>query len=75
MYSSGPHLQVKTSLMRLMAGLDTPSQGRIVSSGTDVTTWPVQARDVAMVYQEFINYPAMTVYDNIASPLRLRETI
>ena len=56
-----------------MAGLDTPSQGRIVSSGTDVTTWPVQARDVAMVYQEFINYPAMTVYDNIASPLRLKK--
>jgi glycerol transport system ATP-binding protein len=40
--------------------------------GKDVTDVRVQDRDVAMVYQQFINYPAMTVYNNIASPLRLR---
>ncbi|MDG1065397.1 MAG: ABC transporter ATP-binding protein [Luminiphilus sp.] len=68
----GPTSSGKTSLMRLMAGLDKPSTGRILSSGTDVTTQRVQARNVAMVYQEFINYPGMTVYDNIASPLRLK---
>jgi glycerol transport system ATP-binding protein len=62
----------KTSLMRLMAGLDAPSHGRITVSGTDVTGLPVRQRNVAMVYQQFINYPSMTVFDNIASPLRLR---
>ena len=67
----GPTLSGKTSLMRLMAGLDAPSLGRIFWNGTDVTGMRVQDRKVAMVYQQFINYPAMTVYDNIASPMRL----
>ena len=62
----------KTSLMRLMAGLDLPSSGRIWVDGQDVTGVPVRERNVSMVYQQFINYPSMTVYDNIASPLRLR---
>ena len=62
----------KTSLMRIMAGLDRPTQGRVLVDGEDVTTQPVQQRQVAMVYQQFINYPSMTVYDNIASPLKLR---
>ncbi|MEF7617077.1 ABC transporter ATP-binding protein [Aquincola sp. MAHUQ-54] len=62
----------KTSLMRLMAGLDTPSQGRITVDGRDVTGVPVRERNVAMVYQQFINYPSMTVAENIASPLKLQ---
>ncbi|OWU83742.1 ABC transporter ATP-binding protein [Oceanicola sp. 22II-s10i] len=67
----GPTLAGKTSLMRLMAGLDVPTAGRIHWQGTDVTGMRVQDRKVAMVYQQFINYPSMTVYDNIASPMRL----
>jgi len=67
----GPTLAGKTSLMRLMAGLDKPTTGRILWQGQDVTGQRVQDRKVAMVYQQFINYPAMTVYDNIASPMRL----
>jgi glycerol transport system ATP-binding protein len=67
----GPTLAGKTSLMRLMAGLDKPSTGRILWNGQDVTAMRVQDRGVAMVYQQFINYPGMTVYENIASPLRL----
>ena len=63
----------KTSLMRIMAGLDEPSRGRVWVDGVDVTGVPVRQRDVAMVYQQFINYPAMTVRENIASPLRLRR--
>jgi len=67
----GPTLSGKTSLMRLMAGLDVPTSGRVIWNGTDVTGMRVQDRKVAMVYQQFINYPSMSVYDNIASPMRL----
>ncbi|MGL6210549.1 MAG: ABC transporter ATP-binding protein [Paracoccaceae bacterium] len=67
----GPTLSGKTSLMRLMAGLDAPTTGRILWNGQDVTGMRVQDRKVAMVYQQFINYPGMSVYDNIASPLRI----
>ncbi len=67
----GPTLSGKTSLMRLMAGLDVPTAGRIRWNGQDVTGMRVQDRKVAMVYQQFINYPSMTVYENIASPLKL----
>jgi glycerol transport system ATP-binding protein len=63
----------KTTLMRLMAGLDVPSKGRVKADGVDVTGLPVRDRNVAMVYQQFINYPSMTVADNIASPLKLRK--
>lgn len=63
----------KTSLMRVMAGLDKPSAGRVHVDGIDVTGVPVRERNVSMVYQQFINYPSMTVFDNIASPLRLRR--
>ena len=62
----------KTSLMRIMAGLDAPTAGRVVVDGQDVTGMPVRERNVAMVYQQFINYPSMKVADNIASPLKLR---
>ncbi|MEM9732275.1 MAG: ABC transporter ATP-binding protein [Pseudomonadota bacterium] len=67
----GPTLSGKTSLMRLMAGLDKPATGEIHWEGVDVTNVKVQDRQVAMVYQQFINYPSMTVFDNIASPLKL----
>ena len=67
----GPTLSGKTSLMRLMAGLDVPATGQIFWHGEDVTGQRVQDRKVAMVYQQFINYPSMTVYDNIASPMKL----
>ncbi|APW36183.1 ABC transporter [Rhodoferax koreense] len=62
----------KTSLMRIMAGLDAPTQGRVLVDGVDVVGQPVRERNVAMVYQQFINYPSLKVRDNIASPLKLR---
>jgi len=68
----GATLAGKTSLMRVMAGLDSPSSGTVWVDGVDVTGQSVRHRNVAMVYQQFINYPSMTVYDNIASPLRLK---
>ena len=67
----GPTLAGKTSLMRLMAGLDQPSGGRVLMNGQDVTGVSVQKRSVAFVYQQFVNYPSFSVYENIASPLRI----
>jgi glycerol transport system ATP-binding protein len=61
----------KTTLLRLMAGLDRPSGGRISMQGRDVTRLPVRRRSVAMVYQQFVNYPNFSVFDNIASPLKI----
>jgi glycerol transport system ATP-binding protein len=69
----GPTLSGKTSLMRLMAGLDRPTSGSVLFDGRDVSGVPVARRNVAMVYQQFINYPAWTVRENIASPLRVRR--
>ena len=70
----GRTLAGKTTLMRIMAGLEPPSSGRILVNGANVTGQKVQSRNVAMVYQQFINYPSMNVYDNIASPLKLQGT-
>ncbi len=67
----GPTLSGKTTLLRLMAGLEKPTSGEVRFNGKNVTGVPVQSRNVAMVYQQFINYPSMTVYDNIASPLKV----
>ncbi len=67
----GRTLSGKTSLMRLMAGLDKPSSGAIKMNGVDVTGVPVRQRNISMVYQQFINYPNISVFENIASPLRL----
>ncbi|MYL28013.1 MULTISPECIES: ABC transporter ATP-binding protein [Halomonadaceae] len=69
----GRTLAGKTTLMRLMAGLDQPTSGRVLMNGVDVTGVSVRKRNLSMVYQQFINYPAHTVYDNIASPLRLAK--
>lgn len=68
----GPTGAGKTSLMRLMAGLDRPTTGRVLEDNKEVTTTPVQQRSVAFVYQQFINYPSLTVFENIASPLRVQ---
>jgi glycerol transport system ATP-binding protein len=70
----GPTLAGKTSLMRIMAGLDKPTGGAVSFDGHDVTHIPVARRNVAMVYQQFINYPGWSVRENIASPLRVKRT-
>jgi len=67
----GRTLAGKTSLLRIMAGLDRPSKGKVIADGQDVTGVSVRKRSVAMVYQQFINYPSQTIYENIASPLRI----
>ncbi|MGI9536957.1 MAG: ABC transporter ATP-binding protein, partial [Desulfocapsaceae bacterium] len=67
----GTTLSGKTTLMRLMAGLEKPTTGEIWTNGKNVTGSPVQKRSVSMVYQSFINYPSFSVYENIASPLKV----
>ena len=67
----GRTLAGKTSLLRIMAGLDRPTRGNIIIDDKDVTNLFVRDRSVAMVYQQFINYPSLTVYKNIASPLKI----
>lgn len=69
----GPARAGKTSLMRVMAGLDRADNGRLLLDGADLTGRPVAKRNVAMVYQQFINYPGWTVWENIASPLRVKR--
>ena len=67
----GSTLAGKTTLMQIMAGLDKPSAGEIWFNNENVTNVKVQNRNVSMVYQQFINYPNFTVYENIASPLKI----
>lgn len=67
----GTTLAGKTTLMQLMAGLEKPTAGEVWFNGVNVTGVPVQKRNVSMVYQQFINYPNMSVFDNIASPLKV----
>jgi glycerol transport system ATP-binding protein len=67
----GTTLSGKTTLMQLMAGLEKPTSGEVWFRGKNMTGVPVQKRNAAMVYQQFINYPSFSVFENIASPLRV----
>jgi glycerol transport system ATP-binding protein len=68
----GTTLAGKTTLMQLIAGLQKPSSGEFWFKGKNQTRVPVQKRNVSMVHQQFINYPNFNVFENIASPLRVR---
>ena len=61
----------KTSLIKMMAGLDPIAGGTILFDGVDVTGLNTQKRNISLVHQFFVNYPHMSVFDNIASPLRV----
>ncbi|UWQ73929.1 ABC transporter ATP-binding protein [Leisingera sp. M658] len=61
----------KTSLIKLMAGLDPMASGQVIMDGEDVSRLSTQKRNISLVHQFFINYPHMTVYENIASPLKV----
>ena len=61
----------KTTLIKIMAGLEKPTTGRIIFDGRDITGLSTQKRNVSLVHQFFINYPNLNVFENIASPLRV----
>ena len=67
----GSTLAGKTTLMQIMAGILKPTNGEIWFNEKNVTGVKVQKRNVSMVYQQFINYPNFSVYENIASPLKI----
>lgn len=67
----GTTLSGKTSIIQLIAGVERSTGGEIWLNDRNITTLSAQKRNVSMVHQQFINYPSMSVYDNIASPLRV----
>lgn len=69
----GPSGIGKTTLLRLVAGLETPDRGRVLASGRDLTRLPPYRRRVAMTFESYALYPHKTVFENIASPLRARR--
>lgn len=66
----GPSGAGKTTTLRLIAGIEAPDQGRLLMDGADVTHQAPAQRDCAFVFQQYSLYPHLTVYDNIAFPLR-----
>jgi multiple sugar transport system ATP-binding protein len=69
----GPSGCGKTTALRVLAGLEAPTAGRVLIGGRDVTRLQPRDRDIAMVFQSYALYPHMTVGDNIAYPLRIRK--
>ena len=68
----GRTLAGKTTLLKTIAGLISPDSGKLTFDGKDFGNIPVWKREIAMVYQQFINYPHQTVYQNVAFPLKQR---
>ncbi|ABP95445.1 MULTISPECIES: ABC transporter ATP-binding protein [Metallosphaera] len=68
----GPSGEGKSTLLRIMAGIEKPDKGKILVDGVDVTNKPPEKRNVAMVFQNYALYPNMTVRDNIAFPLKMK---
>jgi multiple sugar transport system ATP-binding protein len=66
----GPSGAGKTTTLRLIAGLERPDAGRVLMDGRDVTDVPPSHRDCAFVFQQYSLYPHLTVFDNMAFPLR-----
>ncbi len=66
----GPSGAGKTTTLRLITGLEQPDAGSISIDGRDVTRVPPGARDIAFVFQQYSLYPHLSVYDNLAFPLR-----
>src|SRR5690606_13817799 len=69
----GPSGCGKTTLLRMIAGLEEPSEGRILVGGADVTRAPAHQRDFGMVFQSLALFPHLSVGENIAYPLRIRS--
>ena len=69
----GPSGCGKTTILRSIAGIYTPDRGRVLLNGADVTTRPIHARNMALVFQNHALFPHMTAFDNVAFGLRMRR--
>ncbi len=69
----GPSGSGKSTLLRMIAGLETPTVGQVFIGGNDVTALTPRERRIAMVFQSYALYPHLTVYDNIAFPLKAQK--
>jgi len=69
----GPSGCGKSTILRVIAGLEQATEGKVIINGQDVNPLPPKERNIAMVFQSYALYPHMTVYDNIASGLKLRN--
>jgi ABC-type sugar transport system ATPase subunit len=69
----GPSGSGKSTTLRILAGLDAPTSGRVFIDGRDITQTDARDRDIAMVFQSYALYPHMTVYENIAFPLEMAK--
>jgi ABC-type sugar transport system ATPase subunit len=69
----GPSGSGKSTTLRILAGLDAPTAGRVFIDGKDVTATDARDRDIAMVFQSYALYPHMTVAENIAFPLEMSD--
>ena len=70
---TGPSGAGKTTILRIIAGLETPTSGKIFIDGEDVTQKEPRQRDVAMVFQHFSLYPHMTVFENMGFALKMKK--
>ena len=70
----GPSGCGKSTTLRMVAGLEEISGGDLYIGGEQVNDVPAKDRDIAMVFQSYALYPHMTIYDNMAFPLKLRKT-
>ncbi|WP_053386765.1 ABC transporter ATP-binding protein [Leucobacter japonicus] len=70
----GPSGCGKTTLMRMITGFETPTDGRVLLDGADVTGVPTRNRDLNMLFQSYALFPHLTVFDNVVFELRVRRT-
>lgn len=69
----GPSGSGKTTSLMMLAGFETPSSGKIVLNGTDISYLPAQKRNIGMVFQSYALFPHLTVAENLAFPLKVRR--
>ena len=69
----GPSGCGKTTTLRMIAGLEKPTSGKILMDGVEINDMPVRDRDMAMIFQNYALYENMSVFDNIAFPLKMKK--
>ncbi|MGV2019322.1 ABC transporter ATP-binding protein [Agrobacterium sp. 22-223-1] len=70
----GPSGSGKSTLLKIIAGMELPTEGKVVINGRDATDMPVRERDLGMVFQNYALMPHLTVFNNVAFPLKVRKT-